>query len=101
MLADAEALVEAAASAPGAHQLASPARRMNAGTSVPRMTKASSSTARVRPMPNSLMKLTSLVAKARNTTEIRSGGRGDDAAGALEADGDGGDVVARRGRAPP
>ena len=55
---------------PGAHQFQSPASRMNAGTSVPRMRKASISTARVRPMPNSLMKLTRLVAKARNTTAI-------------------------------
>jgi hypothetical protein len=34
------------------------------------MTKASRSTARVRPIPKSLMKLTSEVAKARNTTEM-------------------------------
>ena len=33
-------------SGPGAHQLASPARRMNAGTSVERIRKASTSTAR-------------------------------------------------------
>ena len=37
-----------------------PASRMKAGTSVPRMRKASISTASVRPTPNSLMKLTRL-----------------------------------------
>ena len=51
---NAEAVVEAAQRA-GAHQLASPASLMNAGTSVPRMTKASISTAMPRPMPNILM----------------------------------------------
>ena len=54
----------------GAHQLASPARRMNAGTSVERIRKASTSTASIRPMPNIFMNDTWPVAKARNTTAI-------------------------------
>ena len=57
-------------SGPGAHQLASPARRMNAGTSVERIRKASTSTASVSPMPNIFMNDTWPVAKARNTTAI-------------------------------
>jgi hypothetical protein len=43
---------------------------MKAGTSVPRMRKASISTARVRPRPNSLMKLTRPVANERKTTAM-------------------------------
>ena len=43
---------------------------MKAGTSVPRMRKASIRTARVRPTPNILMKLTPPVAKARKMTAI-------------------------------
>ena len=45
---------------------------MKAGTSVPRMRKASISTASVRPMPKSLMKVMLLVAKAMNTTAMSS-----------------------------
>ena len=45
-------------------------------------------------MPNSLMKVMPEVAKARNVTARSSGGRGHDPAGALEADGDRGLVVA-------
>jgi len=40
----------------GAHQLKSPATRRNAGTMTPRMTVASSMTARAVPMPNIFMK---------------------------------------------
>ena len=60
---------------------------MKAGTSVPRITNASMSTASVRPTPNSLMKVTWLVAKddEHHGDEQRRGG--DDPAGALEADG--------------
>ncbi len=43
---------------------------MNAGTNVPRIRKASMTTASVRPRPNSLMKLTRPKAKATKTTAI-------------------------------
>ena len=56
----------------GAHQLALPARRMNAGTRTARMRVASRMTARARPSPNSLMKVTWEVAKARKTTASKA-----------------------------
>src|SRR6266545_2801344 len=56
----------------GAHQLARPARRMNAGTSSARMRVASTTIASALPIPKSWMKLTSEVAKARNTTASRA-----------------------------
>ena len=51
------------------------------------MSVASITTANVRPSPNSWMKLIFEAAKAMNTTASVAGRRGDDAAGALEADG--------------
>src|SRR5262249_6405875 len=52
----------------GAHQFASPAMRMKAGTSVARITNASISTAMARPTPKILMNETPEVAKAMKTT---------------------------------
>ena len=60
-----------------------------------------SSTASASPRPNSLMNVIRDVANARNTTASSSGRRRDDPAGALEADGHRGVVVAACGRAPP
>ena len=57
---------------PGAHQLASPARRMKAGTSVALMRVASMSTAIAKPTPKSLMNVIFEVAKAMNTTAMRA-----------------------------
>src|SRR6266511_2057790 len=51
----------------GAHQLALPARRMNAGTSSARIRVASTTIASALPIPNSFRKVTCEVAKAMNT----------------------------------
>src|SRR3954467_1843492 len=52
----------------GAHQLASPASFMNAGTSVARISVASISTASASPSPNSLMNDTLELANAMKVT---------------------------------
>lgn len=52
----------------GAQQLASPERRMNAGTSRPRISVASITIASARPMPNILMNVTPLSPNEANVT---------------------------------
>ena len=54
----------------GAHQFQSPARRMNAGTSTPRTSVASTITASAMPSPRSLRKVTPLVTNVSQTTAM-------------------------------